>query len=131
MGVEECLLQLENIGYSGGVLLIPASAVGASFIGNRVFIVASSYSERRRGMDKSIGIKASNEYIEMLNEWETRQNNLPLDMAGFFTSPSSRVKRNDNGLSEGVDRLKCLGNAVVPQQAYPIFKSIADIELNN
>ena len=128
MGVEECLLQLEDIGYSGGVLLIPASAVGASFIGNRVFIVASSYSERRRGMDKSIGIKASNEYIEMLNEWETRQNNLPLDMAGFFTSPSSRVKRNDNGLSEGVDRLKCLGNAVVPQQVYPILQAIADIE---
>ncbi len=47
---------------------------------------------------------------------------------GSWWDIEPNVGRVANGVPNRVDRLKCLGNAVVPQQAYPIFQAIHNIE---
>ena len=48
------------------------------------------------------------------------------DGSWWQTEPD--VGRVVNGVPARVDRLRCLGNAVVPQQAYPVFEAIAKFE---
>jgi DNA (cytosine-5)-methyltransferase 1 len=56
-----------------------------------------------------------------------RENTGKQEMASQWNREPN-IPRVVSGIKNRVDRLKCLGNAVVPQQAYPIFQAIADIE---
>jgi DNA (cytosine-5)-methyltransferase 1 len=52
---------------------------------------------------------------------------LPCWLDGYWRVEPD-IPRIATGVKNRVDRLKCLGNAVVPQQVYPILKAIAEIE---
>ncbi len=47
---------------------------------------------------------------------------------GSWWTVEPGMGRVAHGIPKRVDRLKCLGNAVVPQQVYPILRAIAEIE---
>lgn len=65
---------------------------------------------------------------EVFSGTETRGFSLQGGAGWWTTEPG--MGRVANGIPHRVDRLKCLGNAVVPAQFYPIFQAIADIELH-
>lgn len=52
----------------------------------------------------------------------------PEYVTGEWWPVEPNVGRVAHGVPSRVDRLKCLGNAVVPKQFYPVFQAIADIE---
>jgi DNA (cytosine-5)-methyltransferase 1 len=53
----------------------------------------------------------------------------PAGVDGVITFPEEpNIPRVAKGIKNRVDRIKCLGNAVVPQQVYPILAAIAEIE---
>ena len=60
--------------------------------------------------------------------WADHGRRTPKYVPGQWWPAEPNVCRVVNGVPHRVDRLKCLGNAVVPQQFYPIFRAIADIE---
>ena len=60
--------------------------------------------------DKSSGLQETHASFGLFGRWELEPE---LDRVAY-------------GISNRVDRLRALGNAVVPQQAYPIFKAIME-----
>jgi DNA (cytosine-5)-methyltransferase 1 len=91
----------------------------------RVLFNAASVGRTTGGMERVFG-----EPQQALGETPARQSigascEYGLSDGGQWWATEPDLGRVANGISNRVDRLKCLGNAVVPQQAYPILKAIA------
>lgn len=126
------LNDISALGYRIGWGMWGACDVGAVHRRDRIFIIAYSNSERRKCVVKTQKNKTAAKSFEILLSDEEKTTLQKIgSLHGFSWNVSvtnSSLLRNDNGIPEGLDRLRCLGNAVVPLQAYPIFKAIADYE---
>ena len=116
MGLDIVLAALEGKNYTTRAFIIPAASVGATHRRDRVWICANSNSKRRDGLDKSIKNRCSRFSVPRMEQRRVyRPDNISVPLAQRYNNPRSGIFRNDDGLSEGMDRLKGLGNAVVPQ----------------
>lgn len=116
------LRDLAGLGYNVGWCCFPAYTVGAHFTGERVFIIATPNQKYiKRNIQKTVQrftILQSKSYYRSITDLRNRP---------MLYTP--KLCRTFNGVSNQVDRLGCLGNAVVPQQVYPILQAIHDIEM--
>lgn len=121
LGLDEVLSDLESINYAAQSFIIPACSVGAYHKRDRVITVAHPDSKRMEGSftEAVLGkrILSFGQISQPFQDAERR-----------FNTFESRLCRSLHGLPHGVDRVRALGNAVVPQQIYPFFAAIAEIE---
>ena len=153
IAAADIVQDLEREGYDVVLFDFEAAAVGALHRRERIAFVANHDGERKqqssRSEPKEWGrIGDSNKAVADANDRRgtLRRNG---ELSTVTSAERSRshhreraseygarewwavepdVGRVAHGIPKRVDRLKCLGNAVVPQQFYPIFKAIAEVE---
>jgi DNA (cytosine-5)-methyltransferase 1 len=130
-GLGQVLGALSKIGYDAEWRVFSACELGLPHTRERVFIIAYSHGEF--GIDRFCleGCGASITGRELPGQWS--QNRHIVELASgpdsllstwsqeFCESPLMRM---DDGLPNGLDRIKALGNSIVPQIAFEIFRAI-------
>lgn len=120
MDLDDVLSDLADIGYTAQSIVIPACAVGALHRRDRLFILAHADKKHvERDIQKKVQRESSLQgifYPGSIEEWAGRSN---------VYEP--KLSRTFNGFPDQVDRIGALGNAVVPQQIYPVMAAIKQL----
>ncbi len=122
-GLDRVLGTLAEIGYDAEWHCIPAAYVGAPHIRERVFVLAYSDGERFSGYRK-IEVCQSGKR-KAFARWKKRNDRESLLSLCRRVGRGIKVygdDRDSNGIPARVDRLRCLGNAIVPQVAEVVAK---------
>jgi DNA (cytosine-5)-methyltransferase 1 len=123
LGLQETITNLEAFDYEVRVFDISALSIDAVHKRERIWIVANSNGKRQNLWQKTIDKKKKQRtqniiegcsFREILKEWQ-----------GWKSTPY--ICRSDDGIPNRMDRIKGLGNAIVPQVAYQIIKGIREL----
>lgn len=127
MGLDAVLSDMENAGYSGQPIIIPACAKDAPHERKRVWIIFHADSVDASGIERPSRQDFQIEKREITESQQAGFNRfVKLESRAITPRPATYTGalRELDGIPHRVDRLKALGNAIVPQVAYEIMRAI-------
>jgi DNA (cytosine-5)-methyltransferase 1 len=123
LGLDKVLADLESEGYSSRSFVVPACGVDANHKRDRVWIIA-------RNVANACGVQLQRSAEEQVHgefDLSRKFRRGCQDIEGRWATESS-MGRVADGVSRRVDRIKGLGNAIVPQIAQRIGNTIKEYE---
>lgn len=151
-GIEIVLQSLAAIGYDAEWEVLPADALGAPHRRERVFIVAypnsNGFDHRHRLLSPLRRVVADNQQTIRVSDWLGIRFDRSRKASAREAYRGTVIYRMDDGGTKGLDgsdcvksltrdivpiwinRLKALGNGIVPQQAQAIASCILEAEKN-
>lgn len=127
MGLDEVFVDMENEGYTGQALVIPACAKDAPHERKRVWIIFHTDCTNAFGVTRPGRSDIQAEKRETSQSVEERINRIvklePRAITCRGNSYAGALRVLD-GIPNWVDRNRALGNAIVPQVAYEILRTI-------
>lgn len=129
-GLGDVLGSLAALGYDAEWHCIPAAALGAPHIRDRVWIIAYPNGQGLAGQGQAIRLSAVGAGTR---EWDAIAKEIGDNFrelrAGRASSPKPFIRRGDDGFADWAHRIRALGNAVVPQIPEIIGRAIMQFEL--
>ena len=117
MELNEMLSDLESEGYEVCPIVVPACAVEAPHRRDRMWIIANSFSDGA-GRIAPLSFQEGSFLWKSYGIYDSRT----------WLKTNGGIDRENDGIPRELDRIKSLGNAIVPQVAEQIFRAIKEIE---
>jgi len=128
LALDEILLSLETLEYTTSTYIIPASAVGAYHKRERIWIVAHTSGRRWKNSISELPTGDTSDN----GTFQVDPNFAPIDpMSALACSDKADFRGIIDGVPNWLDRVRALGNAIVPQVAFRLFQTINEILLRN
>ena len=138
MVFNQIIIDLENCGYEIQTFIIPACAKNAPHKRERIWIVANSRLfgskineiEATRTFKHNKDVTNSNNFGFRYNDRQAQKQFARSSWQSDWYEVATEFCRVGDGIPNRLDRLKSLGNAIVPQIAFEIFRAIIEVELS-